>query len=50
MFIALFVAVKRTESTRDFLYIQLSQLIPIYSGTDAHATPYVGSLEIFVFS
>ena len=48
MFVAGFVAVKRTESTRAFLYIQLSQQISIYSGTDAHATPCRCSLKIYI--
>jgi hypothetical protein len=39
MFVAVFVAVKRTEFTRVYLYIQLSQQISVYPGTDAHATP-----------
>ena len=47
MFVAVFVAVKRTESTRTFLYIQLSQQILVYSGTDAHATPCRCSLKIY---
>jgi hypothetical protein len=48
-FFAVFVAVKRTESTRTFLYIQLSQQISIYSGTDAHATPCRWALKSFCF-
>jgi hypothetical protein len=47
MFVAVFVAIKRTESTRTFLYIQLSQQISIYRGTYAHATPCGCSLKIF---
>src|SRR5215217_9052522 len=39
MFVAIFVAIKRTESTRAFLYIQFSQYISRYTGTAAHATP-----------
>jgi hypothetical protein len=47
MFVAVFVAIKRTESTRTFLYIQLSQQISIYRGTYAHATPCGCLLKIF---
>src|SRR5829696_5884887 len=47
MFVAVFVAVKRTEPTRTFLYIQLSQQISIYRGTYAHATPCECFLKIF---
>ena len=47
MFVAVFIAVKRTESTRVFVYIQLSQQISIYSGTDAHATLCRCSLKIY---
>src|SRR5215204_77618 len=47
MFVAVFVAVKRTEPTRTFLYIQLSQQISIYRGTYAHATPCEYFLKIF---
>jgi hypothetical protein len=47
MFVAVFVAGKRTESTRAFLYIQLSQQISIYTGTDAHATPCRCCLKIY---
>jgi hypothetical protein len=47
MFVAGFVAVKRTESTRTFLYIQLSQQNSIYRGKYAHATPCGCSLKIF---
>jgi hypothetical protein len=48
MFVAVFVAVKRTESTRTILYIQLSQQISIYRGTYAHATPCGWELRIFL--
>src|SRR5829696_6883369 len=47
MFVAVFVAVKRTASTRTFLYIQLSQQISIYRGTYAHATPCGCFLKMF---
>src|SRR5215213_6229155 len=39
MFVAVFVAVKHTTSTRTFLCTQLSQQNSIYRGTYAHATP-----------
>src|SRR5215210_8012640 len=39
MFVAVFVAVKHTTSTRAFLCTQLSQQNSIYRGTYAYATP-----------
>ena len=50
MFVAVFVAIKRTESTRTFLYIQLSQQISIYRGIYAHATPCRWILKKFLLS
>ena len=47
MFVAVFVAIERAESTRTFLFIQLSQQISIYRGTYAHATPCGCSLKNF---
>jgi hypothetical protein len=49
MFVAVFVAIKRTESTRTFLYIQLSQQISIYRGTYAYATPCGWAPKKFCF-
>src|SRR5215208_2091289 len=47
--VAVFVAVKRTTSTRTFLYIQLSQQISIYRDIYAHATPADGLSGFFCF-